>query len=142
MTEKTEKNLLVNSSVISIHLINGQIFNYKLNSIPFYYISRAHDSIINAANYIKNVVFLLKEYYYACTMGLEKRMKTIAETINSLRSFSYINGERSSLYEKGEEKQIFKENNTPIPEGKKQCPICYEIIDESLNNCPKCDFEI
>jgi hypothetical protein len=139
MTEKTEKNLLVNSAVISIHLINGQIFNYKLNSVPFYYISRAHDSIINAANYIKNVVFLLKEYYYACTMGVEKRMKTIEETINSLRSFSHINGERSVIYVKKGRKT--KEDNEPIPEGKKQCPICYEIIDEGLTTCPKCDFE-
>ena len=139
MTEKKEKNLLVNSAVISIHLINGQIFNYKLNSVPFYYISRAHDSIINAANYIKNVVFLLKEYYYACTMGVEKRMKTIEETINSLRSFSHINGERSVIYGKDDGK--IKEDNEPIPEGKKQCPICYEIIDEGLTTCPKCDFE-
>jgi hypothetical protein len=73
-------------------------------------------------------------------MGVDERMKTIEETINSLRSFSYMNGERSKLYGKGKQ-EIFEEDNEPIPEGKKQCPICYEIIDESLTNCPKCDFE-
>ena len=143
--ELKEKNLLVNNAIISIHLIDGQIYNYKLNSIPFYFISKEHDSIINASNYIKNVVLLLKEYYYADAIGLDDRKEKISGAINDLKYFSCLHGERKKLnYSKQDKKdkiEITEDDVMPIPEGKKQCPICLSIFDETLDFCPKCDFE-
>ena len=91
-------------------------------------------SNINTQNFVRpdpvsNMMAAQKEIVVQPQKNAQSKKET-AKPINNTKNEKVTNN------------YVFNEEATiSIPEGKKQCPICFEIVDEDSIKCSKCDFE-